>query len=89
MADEDQIRESFSTWLEANTPVGTRLDIRHTSYLVLEVCCGGEDPDFGYICCRKLGHEGRCYCQHKSVEFDPPGGYTSGASKPLPVFLTL
>lgn len=52
-------------------PVGTRARIGGTPFWEVRVGCGGSLPITGYTCCLKAGHEGRCYCESKNVDFTP------------------
>lgn len=55
---------------DANIILGD--DNIHSAYqLKPYVVCGGFQALMPYYCVRPPGHEGKCYCPNKNVDFDP------------------
>jgi hypothetical protein len=68
--EKPTLGESFKAWLAENTPEGGRIVLEHDGFSEIKVCCAGTDPLFAYYCALSPGHAGRCFSNHKQVNFE-------------------
>ena len=66
---EIELNAEVRALIKSKLPQGTRVRMGESPFWEVRITCSGSVTDMAYACCLKPGHEGRCYCEYKSVNF--------------------